>query len=120
MKTLEELENEISIPVVIADGDGTITYVNPPFEAVFGWRREEIAGKPLTTIIPKNLRDAHHLGFSRFLATETPTLLNRPLRLKAITKDGMELDAEHTIIAEKRNGAWVFGATLRPLRGSQD
>ncbi len=113
--TMDQLRSETGVPVVIADHDGSITYVNARFEAIFGWKSEEIVGQPLTTIIPKNLHDAHHLGFSRFLMTGKPTLLNQPLKLKAVTKDGREFDSEHIIVAEQQEGQWVFGATIRPL-----
>ena len=114
MKTIEDLKKEKTLPVVISDHDGFITYVNPRFEEVFGWKLKEALGKPLTIIIPKNLHDAHHLGFSRFLATGKATLLNQPLKLKAVTKNGHEFESEHFIIAEKNGRQWVFGATIHP------
>lgn len=113
--TIEELKRRSEVPVVLADARGTITYVNGQFERVFGWTASELIGQPLTTFIPPNLHDAHHLGFSRFLTTGAPTLLNQPLKLKAITKAGREFDAEHFIVAEQQRGQWVFGATIRPL-----
>jgi PAS domain S-box-containing protein len=112
---LDLVLRETRVPVVVADHQGLITQVNPRFEDVFGWRRHEILGKPLTTLIPKALHDAHHLGLSRFLVTGKPTLLNRPLTLQAITKDGRVFAAEHFIVAEQRQGHWVFAATIRPL-----
>lgn len=115
MKTLDAIKQETDVPVVIADHRGLITFVNQPFTAVFGWTPKEIIGKSLATIIPTNLHDAHHLGFSRFTSTGTPTLLNQPLALKAVGKNGKEFDAEHFIVAEQRDGQWMFGATIRPL-----
>ena len=115
MKTIAELRRQTDVPVVIADAQGAIIYVNAQFESVFGWRGNEIIGKPLATIIPTNLHDAHHLGFSRFLTTGKATLLNQPLKLKGMTKEGREFDAEHLILAEQEHGQWVFGATIRPL-----
>ena len=122
MKSIEEISGYTDVPVVIADQQGRITQVNQSFETVFGWRRQEIIGQPLTVIIPKQLHDSHHLGFSRFLTTGAATLLNQPLSLKAVTKAGREFEAEHTIVAEQRQGRWVFGATIRPLdaASSQD
>jgi PAS domain S-box-containing protein len=113
--TMDQLKSEVGLPVVIVDRDGSISYVNKRFETIFGWKPEEIVGQPLTIIIPKNLHAAHHLGFSRFLLTEQPTLLNQPLKLKAVTKDGKEFDSEHIIMAEQQEGRWAFGATIRPL-----
>ncbi|MGD1902763.1 MAG: PAS domain S-box protein [Geitlerinemataceae cyanobacterium] len=112
--TIEQLK-ERDVPVVVADSEGVITNVNAQFEVVFGWSLVEIVGQPLTVILPVFFRDSHNLGFSRFSATGTSTILNHPLNLKAVTKDGREIESEHFIVAEKQNGSWVFAATLRPL-----
>jgi hypothetical protein len=47
--------------------------------------------------------------------TGKSTLLNRPLALQAITREGRVFAAEHLIVAEQRDGQWVFAATIRPL-----
>lgn len=115
MDMFQAIGQRTDVPVVEADHQGLITHVNARFEEVFRWRREEILGKPLTVLIPPILRDAHHLGFSRFLTTGHPTLLNRPLKLKAVSKDGREFDAEHFIAARQCDGQWVFCASIQPL-----
>ncbi len=116
MGAMEGLMQERETPVLIADRQGYITYVSAKFREVWKWNPGDLIGKPLTAIIPRNLHDSHHLGFSRFLSTEKPTLLNQPLRLKILNGEGRELDAEHRIVAEKNSkGQWVFGATIRPL-----
>ena len=115
MRTIDEARCVTDLPVIFANHHGIIIDVNELFEAVFGWERKEIIGRTLAAIIPESLHDAHHLGFSRFLATGIPSLLNQPLALRAVTKDGREFDAEHYIIAEESNGEWTFAATIRPL-----
>lgn len=115
MKSISQLRRETDVPVVLADHQGFITYLNERWQVVFGWSPEELIGKTLTTIIPSSLHDAHNLGFSRFLTTGKPTLLNRSVKLKVKTKDGQEVDCEHFIIAEQHQGQWVFGAMIRPL-----
>ncbi|MBI5629315.1 MAG: PAS domain S-box protein [Elusimicrobia bacterium] len=116
MNTIEDVARRTDVPVIVADHNGNITDINPSFTEIFGWSRTEILGRPLTVIIPKDLRDAHHLGFSRFLSTGKPTLLNQALKLKAIKKDGREFDAEHYIAAEHDGKHWTFAATIRPLK----
>ena len=113
--TIDELKSMRDVPVIIANEEGFITYVNEKFTSVFGWVGKESIGSPLTFIIPPSLRDAHHMGFSRFISTGKPTLLNQTLKLKAINKKGEEFDAEHFIIAEKKDGHWVIGATVKPM-----
>ena len=116
--TLDELLKTSDAPVVLVDQRGSVTFVNDRFSEVFGWARGEIVGKPLTAIIPRDFHDAHHLGFSRFITTEKATLLGQSLKLKAMAKDGRVFDAEHFILGERREGQWVFGATIQPIKAA--
>ena len=119
MLTIDALKTETNIPVIIVDHNGTVVYINQIFEKKFGWQKDLLIGKTLTTLIPVHLKDAHHMGFSRFLLTAKPTILNQPLNLKILKMDGKEVDAEHIITAEKVNGSWVFGAKITPLKDTE-
>ena len=118
--SIAEAKQQTEIPLVITDREGIVQEINAPFQEVFGWTAEEIRGQHVTVILPMNFRDAHHLGFSRFQATEVATLLNHPLKLKAITKEGVEILSEHYIMAEKQGETWCFAALLRPLPNEGD
>jgi len=118
MTTIKELRDTTDLPVVIANQNGLITYINARFEKTFHWTASELIGKSLTTIIPEKLHDAHNLGFSRFIKTNKPTLLNRKLTLKLLTGDGTEVETEHFIIAEKEDDIWIFGAIISPLKAA--
>jgi PAS domain S-box-containing protein len=115
MKTIDDLKRETELPVLLTDEQGLIIYVNDCFREIFGWQGDEILGETLEAVIPSSYHDSHHLGFSRFIMTGMPTILNHPLQLKAVTKDGQEIYSEHFIIAEEYEGHWVLGATLRPI-----
>lgn len=115
METIDELKVKSPFPVIVTDHQGIVLEVNSHFEAFFGWSAAEIVGQSLTLILPVYFRDSHHLGFSRFTATGISTILNHPLKLKALTKERGEVLSEHFIIAEQKNGNWIFAATLRPL-----
>jgi len=115
MTTIEQLRSDGLLPLIITDHQGIVIEVNSLFEETFGWLAAEIIGQSLTVILPVYFRDSHHLGFSRFTATGVSTILNHPLKLKALTKERIEITSEHFIIAEQQNGHWVFAATLRPL-----
>lgn len=112
--SIEQLKQG-DLPFVVANQSGIIVDVNFHFEAVFGWTATEIIGQPLAVLLPAFFRDAHNLGFARFSATGTSTVLNHPLNLKAVTKDDREIESEHFIIAERKGDEWLFAATLRPL-----
>lgn len=111
---VERIRRETALAAVITDHQGIVTHVNDRFESLFGWSRAQIVGRSISEIIPPSLRDAHHLGLSRFLMTGEPTLLGRTLELRAIDCHGREFLAAHRIEAELRDGKWVFGATIEP------
>ena len=111
----EFIQKNPSTPVVVTDSEGLVTDINSSFEEVFGWQRGEILGQHVTVILPENFIDSHHLAFSRFQLTEQSTILNHPLKLKAVTKGGQEILSEHFIVAEKIGLTWSFAACLRPL-----
>jgi len=115
MLTIDALKADTASPVIIVDHEGTVVHINQIFEKTWGWQKEKLVGQTLTTIIPSNLKDAHHMGFSRFLLTGKPTILNQGIELAIVLADGTEAVAEHFIVAEKINGNWVFGATIKPL-----
>lgn len=115
MKSFQQMQLETELPVIITDQEGFITYINEAFKTIYGWTFEEIIGLPLEVIIPQSLHDSHRLSFSRFVMTEKAKVLNHPLLLKTITKDGIEVESEHFITAEKQGKNWFFAATISPL-----
>ena len=114
MPTIKDRESVTADPVVIADSRGFVTHVNEAFERAFGWSGEDIIGHLLSEIMPDKFRDAHQLGLSRFLTTREASILNQPLELEVLTKDGQSLPAEHFIVAEEVNSAWIFAAIIKP------
>ena len=68
---------------------GEIIDFNPAAEECFGYRCEEVIGKPLDEVlIPPHNRAAHRAGLTHYLATgEGPYLGNR-IEVDAMRKDG--------------------------------
>ena len=102
-------------PYVEADALGNVVRINQAFSDVYGWSEEQVLGMPLGQILPEAFRMSHQLGFSRFQSTEQSTILAHPLRLSTRCADGRDIVSEHYILAEQRDGSWLFGATLTPL-----
>lgn len=53
--------------IVVVDSAGTIAFVNREIERLFGYRREELLGRPVEFLLPENLRGTsaeQHNGFS--------------------------------------------------------
>lgn len=115
---LAELTRLAAPTIIVADSLGLIAHVDPPLAQLLGWRADELVGRALSTIIPLRFREAHHLGFSRFLTSGEPTLMGRPLEMAIATRDGKELTAEHVITAFRVDERWVFGASIRTAEAS--
>ncbi|MDW3224381.1 MAG: ATP-binding protein [Paracoccaceae bacterium] len=52
--------------VIVSDKSGDVLAFNPAAEAIFGYRADEVMGRPIgDLIVPKHLRDAHQAGMER-------------------------------------------------------
>lgn len=99
--------------MIVADELGLIAHVDDSLERDLEWPHGELVGRPLTAIIPPRFRDAHQIGFARFLATRTPALLERPLAFVVLNGRGEERTAEHFITAKSTAGGWLFASSIR-------
>jgi len=84
------------------------------FQNAYGWAKEDLIGEPVTMIMPERARELHQIGFSRFLATEKSKIAGHPLSLSVLLKDGSAKNAEHFILAERKNDKWRFAAIINP------
>ena len=102
-----------SVPVVIMDDTGIIKGVNAEFEKVFAWEPACLLGQPVSIIIPPNFRDAHHMGFSRYLLSGVSSLLDTPLDLEILKGTGETVLARHLISAFQSSDSRRFAAQIR-------
>lgn len=115
MSLYEELLNEKEVPVIFVDYNGIVTHVNGQFEESYSWPTEQLVGKPLSTIIPENLHDSHNMGFSKYMISGQPTILNTSLQLQIRLGNGEIVSAEHFIIDLKDHGQELVAAKITPL-----
>lgn len=115
MTDFHDIISQTKNPIIVTDHNGVILNINKAFEKQYNWSSDALTGQLLSAIIPKNLRDAHNLGFSRFLITENPSLLGRELVLEILTGEGTVVKARHFIAAHKNDNGWVFAARINPV-----
>jgi PAS domain S-box-containing protein len=93
-------------PAVALDESSFIVGWNLPAERTFGWRREEIVGRLLSsTLIPTRYQEAHERGFQRYLQGGEPKMIGRVVELTAMHRDGRELAIELSISPVVRCGS---------------
>lgn len=112
MTQYDEFASEQIDPVIMVDSEGVITYINSSFEKTFKWPSQELIGKPLVTIIPPNLRDAHNMGFSKYIITRISTLLNKQASLEIQLGNGDIMLAKHYIAALQKGDTTVMAAKI--------
>ncbi len=96
--------------------DGTITAWNPQAERTFGWTAAEAIGRTLCdTVVAPAYRAAHAHGVEQFLTTAEGSLLNRPIDLIGLHRDGHEFPAEATVWSVREGGVSSFNAFVRDV-----
>lgn len=108
---------EASVDCVITiDAQSTIIEFNAAAERTFGYRRDDVIGKPLTeTIIPPSLREGHRRGMAALLKGGTSKLLGRRVEMPAMRSDGSEFPVELTVTQIAGQTPPIFTAYLRDI-----
>ncbi len=98
------------------DMQGCVFDWNRQAEAMFGWAREEVIGRPVSElIIPACYRDAHDRGMQRFLESGHSTVLNQRVELSAQRRNGDEFPVELSIWRIPNVENKIFGAFVRDI-----
>jgi len=106
--------------IVSMDHHGLVTDFNAAAEAVFGWRRDEIVGQAMAErLIPPRLRQSHHDGLARYLATGEDRVLGRRVELTAQRRDGSLFPVELTVARIATEGPPSFTAFIRDITERQ-
>ena len=102
--------------IITIDHEGRVVEFNPAAERTFGYALDEIRGRPMAElIIPPALREGHHRGLGRYLATGEGPVLGQRIEVPAMRADGTEFPAELAISPIRLNGRPLFTAYLRDV-----
>jgi len=105
--------------VVLADGDGMLVLANRRAEEMFGYPRGELAGRPVESLIPARLRDAH-AGFRAGYAKEPAA---RPMaaraRLAGLRTDGTTFPVRVSLSPVPTATGRVIMAVIRDITDEQ-
>jgi PAS domain S-box-containing protein len=80
--------------IVIVGGDGNILMSNAEVERVFGYRREELHGRPVEILMPEESRGKHAQQRRQFMTQPNPRHLGTGRDFLGRRKDGSEFPIE--------------------------
>jgi PAS domain S-box-containing protein len=101
--------------VVTIDEGSKILFANPASERIFGWTPAELAGRPLTTLMPERLRSAHEAGFARYLESGRRTMSWQAVEFSGLRKDGREIPLEISFSESWQDAARRFTGIIRDV-----
>lgn len=102
---------------IAADDTNRIIAISDTALALLGYDlADELVGHRLVEIIPPRYRQAHLAGFTLYLSNGRAPLLDRPVRVPVLHRDGSESELELTISSQLlKGGRHVFVAGLVPV-----
>jgi PAS domain S-box-containing protein len=89
--------------VVVTASDGSIVFVNRAGEALFGYRRDELVGRPVEVLIPSRSRGPHRVERQAYTDAPRVRAMGLGLELRGLAKDGHEIPVEISL-APLRDG----------------
>ncbi len=102
--------------IVSADATQTITFFNLKAEKMFGYRAEEILGRPLATLLPDRYRQRHSEEVARFGAGKIASRqMNERGHVVGLRKTGEEFPLEVAITKVSVGGAQTYTAHMRDI-----
>ena len=101
--------------IVVVNQSAVIVLVNAQAEKLFGYRRDELIGKPAAILVSEHSRDQHSKQHSRFLAAppERPTVVG--LDLLGLRKDGTQFPAEIRLSPLDTKGGVLVSSAIRDI-----
>lgn len=111
---LQVLEGSV-YSIVIIDERGTVNFFNQSAEKLWGYRREEVMGQNVKILTPHLVRQEHDMYLDRYNRTGTKNVMNGKREVKALRKDGTEIDIELALSEANANGKRYYTAIIQDI-----
>jgi two-component system sensor kinase FixL len=115
-RTLAETARE---GIILASTSGTIEFVNPAAEQLFGYQPKELIGASLKCLMPKETSLAHDGYMQRYLQTGFPRIIGNGRQLVAKRKDGTRFPIYLSIGDIRTNHTRLFAGLIMDMSEQQ-
>lgn len=106
------LSEGVSEGIVVINAEQKIVATNTAAELMFRYKKKELIGKPLDTLIPKRYRNSHDAHVENFIAVSDKRQMGHGRELYGICKDGHEFPLEAGLNPFKLYGATYVMALI--------
>jgi two-component system, sensor histidine kinase and response regulator len=106
--------------IIAADACGTIISWNKGAELMFGYRTEEVFGKPLKILIPERYRADHQIGLELFSATGLSRIIGQTVELFGLRWDGREFPFELSLNSWETKDGRFYSGVIRDITARRE
>lgn len=101
--------------MLLVNGAGHIVMLNSQCEKLFGYRREELLGRPIELLVPERFRQGHPAHRAEYVRDPRPRPMGANLDLFARRKDGGEFPAEISLSPVRTDSGTFTSAAVRDV-----
>lgn len=102
--------------IIVMDNAGLVTFWNPSAERILGYQTDEVIGKSLhTLLVPPHRKPEYHGGITEWQRTGRGPVVGKTTELKALAKNGQEVDIELSVSSMQISGEWHAVGILRDI-----
>ncbi len=112
---LDGLVEAVPDALVVVDDRGRMVRVNAQTERLFGYRREEMLGRPIELLVPERFRGRHAGQRDAYGAAPHVRLMGKGLELYGRRKDGGEVPVEIGLSPLRTTAGLLVVASVRDI-----
>jgi PAS domain S-box-containing protein len=102
--------------IIAIDEQGTITQFNPAAGRIFGWKAEDMIGRPVECLMPEELREQHPRYVRGYFATGMPrAAIGHTIELMGMRSDGTRFPLELSLSGGDPPGKGFALAMIRDV-----
>ena len=101
--------------IVTITPEGIVRWFNRGAVRIFGYRAEEVIGRPVTLLMPERYRELCLAGLHRYLRTGEARVVGGTTELVGLRKDGSEFPIEMSLGETHEDGERLFTGVIRDI-----
>jgi PAS domain S-box-containing protein/diguanylate cyclase (GGDEF)-like protein len=103
--------------MITADASGNVVSWNQAAQRMFGYRQAEVAGKPLSILMPERFRASHDGGLRHVVehGAGASRLLGSTVEVVGLRRDGAEFPIELSLSTWETGDGRFFGGVVRDI-----